>query len=284
MRPPKATERIVPARYACVKTRARERLTADALRIGVARVRGRPRPVFRRLRLALPMYKPRSTGACAIAVSVVGLCCVGGAVLGGASAAAARRGCGPVDVLYAGSLVDLMQKRSARSSTPRPATSFDGLLRRSTALAAEIKGKTQVADVFVSAGTQADASLEGPANGSWVPVCQLREYRAAPAYNPASNFARDLETMPWYKVVTLPGFLLMHRPRDRPERRPDRRCPKRGCEGVRDPALLCWRSRRRTSFQSRRWSAVSKRASSTPASSTRSRRTPRASRRSVSAR
>ena len=28
------------------------------------------------------------------------------------------------------------------------------------------------------------------------------------AYNPASSFARDLETMPWYKVVTLPGFLL----------------------------------------------------------------------------
>ena len=155
------------------------------------------------------MYKPRSTGACALAVSVIGLCCMGGAVLGGAAAAATPRGSGPVDVLYAGSLVDLMQSAIGPKFDDATGYAFAGFSAGSTALAAEIKGGTEVGDVFVSAGTQADASLEGAANGSWVSwYANFGKTELLLAYNPASSFAHDLETMPWYKVVTLPGFLL----------------------------------------------------------------------------
>ena len=155
------------------------------------------------------MHKPRSIGACALVASVIGLCCAGGVVLGGGSAAAAPTGSGPVDVLYAGSLVDLMQNAIGPKFDAATGYSFTGFAAGSTALATEIEGKTQVGDVFVSAGTQADASLEGPANGNWVSwYANFGKTELLLAYNPASSFARDLETMPWYKVVTLPGFLL----------------------------------------------------------------------------
>ncbi len=155
------------------------------------------------------MYTPRSIGVLALAVSVIGLCCAGGAVLGGASAAAAQRGSGPVDVLYAGSLVDLMQNAIGPKFDTATGYAFTGFSAGSTALAAEIKGKTEVGDVFVSAGAQADASLEGAANGSWVSwYANFGKTELLLAYNPASNFAHDLRTMPWYKVITLPGFLL----------------------------------------------------------------------------
>jgi molybdate/tungstate transport system substrate-binding protein len=155
------------------------------------------------------MYKPRSIGACAVAVSVICLCCVGGAVLGGGSAAAAPAGSGPVDVLYAGSLAELMESAIGPKFDAATGYSFTGFSAGSTALAAEIKGKAQVGDVFVSAGPQADASLEEAANGSWVSwYAEFGKTELLLAYNPASSFARDLETMPWYKVVTMPGFQL----------------------------------------------------------------------------
>jgi len=155
------------------------------------------------------MHKPSSIGARALAVSAIGLCGAGAVVLGSGSAAGAPRGSGTVDVLYAGSLVDLMQNAIGPKFDAATGYSFTGFSAGSTALATEIKGKTQVGDVFVSAGTQADASLEGAANGSWVSwYANFGKTELLLGYNPASSFARDLETMPWYKVVTMSGFLL----------------------------------------------------------------------------
>lgn len=124
------------------------------------------------------------------------------------SAGAAVRNGGPVDVLYAGSLVATMAKiapafRSATGYT------FNGFSAGSTALASEIKGKTQKADVFISAGTATNASLEGAKNGGW--ESWYAQFGTTPlllGYNPKSKFARDLKTEPWYKVVDLPGFRL----------------------------------------------------------------------------
>ena len=71
-----------------------------------------------------------------------------------------------------------------------------------------LAGKTTVQDVFVSEGTVAVKSLEVKKASlvSW-----YAQFGATPlvlAYNPKSKFAKDLRTMPWYKVVTMKGFSL----------------------------------------------------------------------------
>ena len=124
------------------------------------------------------------------------------------SAGAATSNGGPVDVLYAGSLVATMGKIGPAFKSATGYT-FDGFSAGSTALASEIKGKTQKADVFISAGTATNASLEGAKNGSW--ESWYAQFGTTPlllGYNQKSKFAHDLKTEPWYKVVTLPGFRL----------------------------------------------------------------------------
>ena len=125
----------------------------------------------------------------------------------GATSASTSNG-GPVDVLYAGSLVDTMNLLGPAFEKGTGDT-FDGFSAGSTALATEIQGKTQKADVFVSAGTKAPRSLEGSKNGDW--VSWYAQFGTTPlyiGYNPKSRFAEDFKTEPWYKVVTSPGFRL----------------------------------------------------------------------------
>jgi molybdate/tungstate transport system substrate-binding protein len=79
----------------------------------------------------------------------------------------------------------------------------------SSALAADIKNKVDVADVFVSAAPAVDTTLEGTKNGDW--VSWYGAFASSPevlGYYPKSKFAKDLRTMPWYKVITMPGFRL----------------------------------------------------------------------------
>ncbi len=112
-------------------------------------------------------------------------------------------------VLYAGSLVNLMEKQISPGFTRSTGYGFQGFSGGSNDLAAEIKGKTQQADVFVSASPKADALLEGSANGNWVKW--YATFATAPlllGYNPRSKFAAQLRSKPWYDVVTEPGFRL----------------------------------------------------------------------------
>jgi molybdate/tungstate transport system substrate-binding protein len=49
----------------------------------------------------------------------------------------------------------------------------------------------------------------GKSNGDWVPW--YASFASSPdvlAYDPKSKFATDLKTMPWYDVITMPGFRL----------------------------------------------------------------------------
>jgi len=76
-------------------------------------------------------------------------------------------------------------------------------------LEADIKNKVAVADVFVSASPTDTKGLEGASNGDW--VSWYANFAASPevlGYYPKSKFAKDLQTMPWYKVITMPGFRL----------------------------------------------------------------------------
>lgn len=118
-------------------------------------------------------------------------------------------GSGPVSVLYAGSLVNLMEKQIGpgfKSTTGYTLTGFSG---GSTALATEIKGKVRQGDVFISASPSVNASLEGPSNGSW--VSWYITYASSPlvlGYNPSSKFANDMKTKPWYQAIAEPGLLV----------------------------------------------------------------------------
>jgi molybdate/tungstate transport system substrate-binding protein len=115
---------------------------------------------------------------------------------------------GDVDVMSAGSLQTLMTKIAPafEAATGYKLVDTSG---GSSSDAADIKDKVDVEDVFVSASPAVDATLEGAKNGSW--VSWYGSFAASPevlGYYPKSKFAKDLKTMPWYKVITMPGFRL----------------------------------------------------------------------------
>jgi molybdate/tungstate transport system substrate-binding protein len=113
---------------------------------------------------------------------------------------------GDVDVFSAGSLSTLMTNIAKSFHTATGYTLVD-TSHGSGTLAANIKNKVAVADVFVSASPSDDTILEGSANGNW--VSWYAAFATSPevlGYYPKSKFAKDLQTMPWYKVITMPGF------------------------------------------------------------------------------
>ncbi len=146
------------------------------------------------------------------ATALAGLGVLAGPLSGagaGAGTSTKAKASGPVDVLYAGSFLDLMEQQLDPAFHRATGYTVSGFSAGSTALASEIAGGTQVGDVFISASPSVNASLEGSANGNW--VSSYKEFGYSPlvlGYNPASTFAKDLQTKPWYEVVDLPGFLI----------------------------------------------------------------------------
>src|SRR5215469_3176400 len=126
-----------------------------------------------------------------------------------ASPSSSATGSGPVAVLYAGSLVNFMEKVFGPQFQTSSGYTITGYSAGSKALATDIKGKVYKGDVFISASPKVNASLEGAKNGSW--VSWYGTFATAPlviGYNPNSKFASDLKTKPWYEVITEPGFKL----------------------------------------------------------------------------
>jgi molybdate/tungstate transport system substrate-binding protein len=116
---------------------------------------------------------------------------------------------GDVDVFSAGSLDTLMTKSVGPAFHAATGYTLVDTSHGSGTLAANIKDKVAVADVFVSASPTVDTTLEGSANGNW--ISWYASFAASPevlGYYPKSKFAKDLQTMPWYKVITMPGFRL----------------------------------------------------------------------------
>lgn len=134
---------------------------------------------------------------------------IAGGISPSVAVASSAKHSGTVNVLYAGSLLDLMEQQIGPVFHKATGYTLSGISAGSSALATEIKGGTEVGDVFISASPTADASLMGSSNGSWVTT--YREFGRSPlvlGYNPSSSFAKALRTQPWYNVVTEPGFLL----------------------------------------------------------------------------
>lgn len=122
---------------------------------------------------------------------------------------ATTRGSGPVDVLYAGSLVTTMEHVVAPAFGTDTGYTFSGTSGDSGSLANEIKAKAVEADVFVSASPAKDQLLEGAANGDL--VSWYATFATSPlliAYSTGSRFAASLQAEPWYQAITQPGILV----------------------------------------------------------------------------
>jgi molybdate/tungstate transport system substrate-binding protein len=116
---------------------------------------------------------------------------------------------GNVDVLSAGSLDTLMTKTVGPAFHKATGYTLVDTSGGSGTLEADIKNKVDVADVFVSASPTDTQGLEGTSNGNW--VSWYADFATSPevlGYYPKSKFAHDLQTMPWYDVITKPGFRL----------------------------------------------------------------------------
>lgn len=114
---------------------------------------------------------------------------------------------GKVQILYAGSLANLMEKDLGPAFASATGAQYEGTGAGSTALVQEIKGKTKQGDVFISASTDANKGLQGAANGNW--ESWYATFGTAPlviGYNPNSKFANDIKTKPWQQVITESGF------------------------------------------------------------------------------
>ena len=123
-----------------------------------------------------------------------------------ASAASA----GTVSALFAGSLLNYMERDLGPAFEKASGYGYQGFGGGSTEVASQIKGGVRQGDVFISAAATADKALEGTANGNW--VSWYATFAASPlmlAYDPSSKVGRQLaEGRPWYRVLAEPGVLV----------------------------------------------------------------------------
>jgi molybdate/tungstate transport system substrate-binding protein len=114
---------------------------------------------------------------------------------------------GTVDVLYAGSLVNLMERSVKPAFEKETGLHFQGYAAGSNKIANEIKGKLRRGDVFISASPKVNTSLMGAANGdhvSW--YVNFAESPLMIGYNPQSRFAAQFKTKRWDQVLQQPGI------------------------------------------------------------------------------
>ncbi len=114
---------------------------------------------------------------------------------------------GDVRVLYAGSLVHLMEHGVGPAFDKTTGDHFQGFAGGSTGLANQIKGKLRQGDVFISANPKVNAALTGAANGDWVSwFVSFAQSPLVLGYNPASRFAADFKSKPWVEVLSEQGI------------------------------------------------------------------------------
>jgi len=116
---------------------------------------------------------------------------------------------GTVNVLYAGSLVNLMEHGIGPAFDKTTGNAFQGFAGGSNLLANQIKGKLRRGDVFVSANPKVNDDLMGAKNGDWVSwYVTFAHSPLVIGYNANSKFAADFRTKPWYEVLQEPGLKL----------------------------------------------------------------------------
>jgi molybdate/tungstate transport system substrate-binding protein len=126
-----------------------------------------------------------------------------------ATASVRHRDAGTVTVLYAGSLVNVMEQQIGPAFSKATGYGYSGFGAGSTAVANQIKGKLKQGDIFISAAPSVNKTLMGSGNGDW--VTWYGEFATAPlviGYNPDSKFASAFKTKPWWDVLPSQGLLL----------------------------------------------------------------------------
>jgi molybdate/tungstate transport system substrate-binding protein len=114
---------------------------------------------------------------------------------------------GDVNVLYAGSLVNLMEHGVGPAFNKATGDQFRGYAGGSVGLANQIIGKLRKGDVFISANPKVNAGLMGEANGNWVNwYIAFAQSPLVIGYYASSKFVADFKTKPWYQVLTEPGI------------------------------------------------------------------------------
>jgi molybdate/tungstate transport system substrate-binding protein len=114
---------------------------------------------------------------------------------------------GAVNVLYAGSLVNLMEHGVGPAFDKATGDQFQGYAGGSVGLANQIKGKLRKGDVFISANPKVNDSLTGAAHGGWVSwYVTFAQSPLVIGYSASSKFAADFKTKPWYQVLMEPGI------------------------------------------------------------------------------
>jgi molybdate/tungstate transport system substrate-binding protein len=112
-----------------------------------------------------------------------------------------------VNVLYAGSLVNLMERSVGPAFEKSTGLQFRGYAAGSNKIANEIKGKLRRGDVFISASPKVNDSLMGAANGDLVTwYVNFAESPLMIGYNPKSRFAADFRQKRWDEVLQEPGI------------------------------------------------------------------------------
>ncbi len=125
-----------------------------------------------------------------------------GATLARGVAAAAT-----VRVLYAGSLVNLMEHGIGPAFDQATGEVFAGYAGGSNQLANQIKGRLRPGDVFISADPKVDGRLMGADHGNWVGwYISFAESPLVLGYDPNSCFAPELRSKPWYDVLAEKGI------------------------------------------------------------------------------
>jgi molybdate/tungstate transport system substrate-binding protein len=156
------------------------------------------------------MKSPRRFGVLPLAIALLLAGCGGAAAPSApASGTALAKASGTVSVLYAGSLVNLMEHKIGPAFAQASGYGYSGYAAGSVAIANEVRGKLRRGDVFISAAPAVNDSLMGTANGSW--VSGYITFATAPlviGYNPSSKFAAALRSQPWQQVMAEPGFRL----------------------------------------------------------------------------
>ena len=114
---------------------------------------------------------------------------------------------GDVNVLYAGSLVNLMEHGIGPAFNKATGDQFRGYAGGSVGLANQIKGRLREGDVFISANPKVNNALMGAENGAWVSWhIAFAQSPLVIGYSASSKFAADFKTKPWYQVLTEPGI------------------------------------------------------------------------------
>lgn len=146
------------------------------------------------------LVQPTTMHRCTRAIALTALALVAGRV-------SPARAADTVNVLYAGSLVNLMEHGIGPAFEQATGQSFRGFAGGSKELANQIKGRLRPGDVFISANPKVDAALMGAANGSWVTwYVSFAESPLVIGYGASSRFAADFTTKPWYQVLAEPGI------------------------------------------------------------------------------